>query len=778
MIKTNEENIIYILSEVNEIYAKTEMKQIYKNNFQSSIEIKIQFAIINDINISNFIIKINEKVIISKILESEKGKEKYNDEISSGNNAFYGKIEDSGEKMEIFIGNLLPNKILEIKTIYFQKIISDDMSYCFNLIQSYPKIFCLNKNKLYYENYMKGIKCDIYLSTKSQLTRFIILNKRKDINYFTDISDSLTFIKIKFEKIYDEKNFKSLNYSCLKILFRTENVNFPILYAQYDENKNETSYLINYIYSNIQIPSKFSQILNSNDESKLQFFSAENFIDTEPKISYYNKYGIKSNISLPSCYIFIIDQSGSMYGEPIKILKETLILFLKSLPFESYFQIIGFGSSFIKYNEYPILYNKKNIKEIIEKISTFKANLGGTVLYEPLLEVYQQFKLKNFSILPINIIIITDGKVSNVGKCVNLIDENNDNFRVHSIGIGENCDKFLIEQTANAGKGLKFFINNIENISFKIFHILNICSNYLKNIKIEIINNLNYFDKKKFNIFSNDSFINQNDIIFYGFICPGKIISPEEKIKLSIKSDINNLNNNKIVEIKTIETLKNGNELSKLIIGTLINNNSLNKDLEKNTIIQLSKKYEILSKFTCLFGCIKNEENNLININNFYLPDNTSANIQISYAKTGKHGHAKNIKTILNKEEAELNELIIDYSDSENNEINVKSKDFLTIKTIIEEQNIENGNWEKKYFDDGKYEKIYKKIFEFFIKKKINENLLTEIIYTFSIIFFLNQEYILYKNLWNQVVYKGLIFLKKNNIDYEKTLKEIDLENK
>ena len=75
MIKTNEENIIYILSEVNEIYAKTEMKQIYKNNFQSSIEIKIQFAIINDINISNFIIKINEKVIISKILESENNDE-------------------------------------------------------------------------------------------------------------------------------------------------------------------------------------------------------------------------------------------------------------------------------------------------------------------------------------------------------------------------------------------------------------------------------------------------------------------------------------------------------------------------------------------------------------------------------------------------------------------------------------------------------------------------------------------------------------------------------
>ena len=341
---------------------------------------------------------------------------------------------------------------------------------------------------------MKGIKFNIYLSTKSQLTRFIILNKRKDINYFTDISDTLTFIKINFEKLYNEKIFKSLNYSCLKILFRTENVNFPILYAQYDENKNGTSYLINYIYSNIQIPSKFSQILNSNDESKLQFFSAENFIDTEPKISYYNKFGIKSNISLPSCYIFIIDQSGSMNGEPIKILNINCIF--KIITIWIIFSNYWFWFFIIKYNEYPILYNKKNINKIIEKISTFKENLGGTVLYEPLLEVYQQFKLKNFSILPINIIIITDGKISNVGKCFNLIDENKDNFRVNSIGIGENYDRFLIEKTANVGKGLKFFIKNVENISFKIFDILNFFSNYLKNIKIEIINNLNYFEKK------------------------------------------------------------------------------------------------------------------------------------------------------------------------------------------------------------------------------------------------------------------------------------------
>ncbi len=91
-----EEQIIYISSEVNEIYAKTEIKQNYKNNYKSTIEIKIQFPILKDYNLSKFIVKIDEKTIISKILETEKGKEKYNDEISSGNNVFYGKIEDSG----------------------------------------------------------------------------------------------------------------------------------------------------------------------------------------------------------------------------------------------------------------------------------------------------------------------------------------------------------------------------------------------------------------------------------------------------------------------------------------------------------------------------------------------------------------------------------------------------------------------------------------------------------------------------------------------------------
>ena len=142
-----EDQVITILSEVNEIFAKTEIKQKYTNVYELPIEIKLQFPILPDYNLIKFIVTLDKQIIISKILERERGKEKYNDEIASGNTAFYGSIFESGEKMEINIGNLLPKKTIEIKAIYLQNINSEDMSYCFTIMKNFPE-FCTKDNKI------------------------------------------------------------------------------------------------------------------------------------------------------------------------------------------------------------------------------------------------------------------------------------------------------------------------------------------------------------------------------------------------------------------------------------------------------------------------------------------------------------------------------------------------------------------------------------------------------------------------------------------------------
>ena len=45
-------------------------------------------------------------------------------------------------------------------------------------------------------------------------------------------------------------------------------------------------------------------------------------------------------------FVFIVDRSGSMEGSKMETTKEALVLFLKSLPSDSMFEVISFGDSF------------------------------------------------------------------------------------------------------------------------------------------------------------------------------------------------------------------------------------------------------------------------------------------------------------------------------------------------------------------------------------------------------------------------------------------------
>ena len=74
--------------------------------------------------------------------------------------------------------------------------------------------------------------------------------------------------------------------------------------------------------------------------------------DQDIKISYYQKYEESMVNETPGLFIFLIDQSGSMTGKSMDLCKQALLLFVQSLPAGSYFQLIGFGTSFQKYNKY------------------------------------------------------------------------------------------------------------------------------------------------------------------------------------------------------------------------------------------------------------------------------------------------------------------------------------------------------------------------------------------------------------------------------------------
>ena len=96
-------------------------------------------------------------------------------------------------------------------------------------------------------------------------------------------------------------------------MFRTEKMNEPYLLSQYNPIKDETSYIFGMIYDQKEIPTPENP-------------------DTDVNVNYYTKYQSNEKTDTPSLFIFLVDQSGSMSGSSIKLVRESLLFFLQSLP--------------------------------------------------------------------------------------------------------------------------------------------------------------------------------------------------------------------------------------------------------------------------------------------------------------------------------------------------------------------------------------------------------------------------------------------------------------
>ena len=239
------EDTIYLRSNINEIFATTELMQYFSNPFSDAIELSISFPIKEEISLTKFIVTVDDKIYMSKILEKEKAKEKYNDAISSGNIGFYSRYEDKKmTKYSINIGNTNPNQKVKLNTFFIQMINSYDMSYEFNIMENYPTFnykesYC-NSN----EN-NKRLKANFKIETQSKITRLIspFLEKdNKNSNYEIVFNDDYKNADIKCYRYLENVRKNELEGKINRhifpsnfcILFRTENMNRPVLYYQYN----------------------------------------------------------------------------------------------------------------------------------------------------------------------------------------------------------------------------------------------------------------------------------------------------------------------------------------------------------------------------------------------------------------------------------------------------------------------------------------------------------------------------------------------------------------
>ena len=615
------DDTIYLNSQVNEIFATTELIQFFTNPLDNAIELSISFPIKEEISLTKFVVTIGEKMVISKVMKKEKAEEKYEDSIASGNQGFISRYNEEMTSYTVNIGNINPKQKVKLNAIFIQMIGSQDMSYEFNIMEKYPTFHYKELNSNEARN--KIIKANFIIETQSKITRLIapfydeeakkkstyevaFSNdfKKADINYVKnpDYQNNVNVQPVGFRGNFGgfagQKN-KPTFLSSFCILFRTENINKPILYYQYNPEFKETAYSINYVYAS----------------KNLKDIPVQAQPDQDNKVSYYSKYQDNMINETPGLFVFLIDQSGSMSGKSIDLVKQALLLFIQSLPGGSYFQLIGFGSDFKKYNEKPVEYNQVNVTNIINVINGLKANMGGTNISRPLDSIYKDSSYSSIN-LSKNIFLLTDGQVHDREQCINLISTNSNKFRIHSLGIGNDFDKVLIERSGKLGKGTSSFVEDVEKINTVVIDTLNKClrpylidvqfnfinyQNNIKNclVKCNPINNFTYQDETM-----NYSLIldNNNKIDVDNLSQPINIEIVGKDPKNSIKENISFNKDQNIIK------LPNGDEMTKMIVGKALKNNKEFLDNEKKEL-EFAQKYQILSKNSALFAEILNDSN-------------------------------------------------------------------------------------------------------------------------------------------------------------------------
>ena len=676
--------LIVINSELNEFYSQTKITQYYQNYSENPIELIIKFPYNSSIQFSKFTLEMSNKKVISKVLDKEKAEEKYNDAIASGNVGVISSIKD--KYIKVNIGNISGGELIKLTTEFIQFLNTEDMSYCFTIMKNFPE-FCSKNNKIK----LFHIQANIILKTHSKITRVITKGFSKTLE--KKFNNEYTQCKLYYTSLNNTK--KEFSENEFKILFRTELMNNMNLITQYDPTKDETSCIINMIYntSNINIP-----LLEKPDTT-----------DNENYIQLYQKDIINSN---PSLFVFLIDQSGSMSGLPIELVKESLIFFLQSLPKGSYYQLIGFGSNFKNITS-TCEYTINNVNDTISKIKNLKADLGGTYLLEPLKSVFESKNYDNINLCR-NLFILTDGEVWDRKKCLEIISNNLDNYRIHTFGIGNYFDKIFIE---NAGKNGSYnFVKDMKNIKSSVIISLNkALRGYLYKPKIEI-DNIN----KEYEFIPNSKVFYQDEAFNYYFIIKNKI-GDLIKANFEYYDKLELIKKEYIFNEKNIFKEKEGDIISKIIIGNILNNNSI----ETNEEIALAKKYQVLSKSTALYVELENENANK-NLSQLEVIEQSELNniehIEHGYKKINSSESSSSSENNSSSSESESSSSERYYKcrkKSRKKFVNKKTKVKKTKKIILEsESDSEEEEEKKRKIKSKKYQKKNpKKVFQVILKK-------------------------------------------------------------
>ncbi|KAF2072181.1 hypothetical protein CYY_006501 [Polysphondylium violaceum] len=563
-------------SDITDTSTSTVFSQYYKNNYDVPVEARYSIPLPPFSTISAFEIEYPRgkqyKAIIRDRLEAV---DQYSDGVADGCLSFMAEISNIGI-FDLYLGNIYPSCpsldddndydiVVHITIISEIGICQSDYHYFIHECWFPDYSFTFNfKSNIYLSAPIKNLSMNTSLMD--------------DSNHEIVYNDSKTSATVTLSTTFNNINNNNNN---LLLIISPELSNQPHSLIEY--NSKTSSYGVSISFYNNSSSSLSNQYVNQRSE-----------------------------------YIYLVDCSNSMKGDPIEKVVLSLEIIVKSLNENCKFNIICFGSSYIQCFDESTMYTTQSVaiaREFIKK--SIKANLSGTQLYEPLRHIIQQ---PYDPLYPRQLFIITDGQVSDRPECISLLLHESESTRIFSLGIGKKVDRGLVMGLTSACRGYFEFIVDNNEIQRKVMKLINISME-------PIISNIK-FNWQGLDIKSSDThrpmFFNER-LLIYGLIEDASIEDSNlcrtveltgndqfgKEICYKVNLDFKSCNSTKHKSTISLATKRIINHLEQQELKFKINNDQ--------EIKRLSKKHSILSTKTSFIVSIldpdKVTDNSMINVN-------------------------------------------------------------------------------------------------------------------------------------------------------------------
>ena len=451
-----------IKADIHESIAKVTFSQTYQNPSDVLLETEYFFPIPPNARFDAFQARYEGVTINGIIKEKEKAKEEYQKNLEKGNTVAYSEIlKEAADVMKVEVGNIKPFTQIQITFSYIQKL---------TIVRSrfYKFVFYSTLGPRYHSNTSESKEKETLT-----LSQYPVMKPKEgyiwNIEVNVKCNSLITYLDCPSHKTIKTQESSNLLKGRISLSPENDSVfnkDFEVLLSYAEINspavrlaKNENGYC-----------AMIDFLPRYDDDSLDDAIKAATQQSTTPTTT--TTTGNPDDVNMLTAtgeYIFLIDRSGSMSGQRIEMAKEALLFALKSLPPNSFFNVYSFGSSYTALFTSSMASDEKNVSDAINKIKTFIANMGGTEIYEALVEILSQPRKRNH---PRTLFLLTDGEVDNSDQVISLIESNNHRARVFSLGIGNSCSTYLVNGCASAGKGKSEYVSDLKGISEKVISLM------------------------------------------------------------------------------------------------------------------------------------------------------------------------------------------------------------------------------------------------------------------------------------------------------------------